>query len=142
MVKIRLRRVGAKKKPSYRVVVADSRSPRDGRFIETIGFYNPSTDPPTVEIKEERALYWLQQGAQPSDAVSKMLKDKSIWDKLARLKRGEVIEEEEEAPPVAEEEFPPPLSEETAPVVTEEEMAAAVDEKEMPLAVEEETEDE
>jgi len=74
MVKIRLRRVGAKKQPSYRVVVTDSRSPRDGRFIETIGHYNPRTEPPTVVIKEERALYWLSQGAQPTDAVNRMLK--------------------------------------------------------------------
>ena len=73
MVKIRLRRVGAKKQPSYRVVVTDSRAPRDGRFIETIGHYNPRTDPPTVVIKEDRALYWLSVGAQPSDAVARFL---------------------------------------------------------------------
>jgi small subunit ribosomal protein S16 len=89
MVKIRLRRVGAKKQPSYRVVVTDSRSPRDGRFIETIGHYNPRTEPPTVVIKEERALYWLSQGAQPTDAVNRMLKKLGTWDKLARLRAGE-----------------------------------------------------
>ncbi len=92
MVKIRLRRVGAKKQPSYRVVVADSRSPRDGRFIETIGFYNPRTEPPTVEIKEERALYWLSQGAQPTEAVAGLLKRLGTMDRLARLKRGESLE--------------------------------------------------
>jgi small subunit ribosomal protein S16 len=92
MVRIRLRRVGAKKQPSYRVVVADSESPRDGRFIETIGFYNPRTDPPTVEIKAERALHWLQHGAQPSDAVARMLRNLGIMDKLARLKAGEDME--------------------------------------------------
>lgn len=92
MVRIRLRRVGAKKKASYRVVVADSESPRDGRFIETIGFYNPRTDPPTVEIKAERALYWLQHGAQPSDAVARMLRNLGIMDKLARLKAGADME--------------------------------------------------
>jgi small subunit ribosomal protein S16 len=92
MVRIRLRRVGAKKQPSYRVVVADSESPRDGRFIETIGFYNPRTDPPTVEIKAERALYWLQHGAQPSDAVVRMLQNLGIMDKLARLKAGADLE--------------------------------------------------
>mgnify|MGYP000731124353 CR=1 FL=1 len=62
MLRIRLRRMGKKKQPSYRVVVADSRAPRDGRFVETIGFYNPRTDPPTFRIEEERALYWLSQG--------------------------------------------------------------------------------
>ncbi len=83
MVKIRLRRVGAKKQPSYRVVVADSRSPRDGRFLETIGHYNPRTDPPTVHIDEDRALHWLRQGAQPTEVVAKMLRDLGIMDKLA-----------------------------------------------------------
>jgi len=92
MVRIRLRRVGAKKKPSYRVVVADSEFPRNGRFIENIGFYNPRTDPPTVEIKAERALYWLQHGAQPSDPVARMLRDLGITDKLAGLKAGADME--------------------------------------------------
>jgi small subunit ribosomal protein S16 len=92
MVRIRLRRIGAKKQPSYRVVVADLESPRDGRFIETIGFYNPRTDPPTVEIEAERALYWLQHGAQPSDAVARMLRNLGIMDKLTRLKAGADLE--------------------------------------------------
>ena len=69
MVRIRLRRVGRKKQPSYRVVVTDARSPRDGRYIEIIGFYNPRTEPATMTLKEERALHWLSVGAQPSDAV-------------------------------------------------------------------------
>ncbi len=93
MVKIRLRRVGAKKQPSYRVVVADSRSPRDGRFIETIGFYNPRTEPPTVEIKEDRALYWLSQGAQPTDAVAGLLTRLGTVDRLARYKGGESLDD-------------------------------------------------
>jgi small subunit ribosomal protein S16 len=92
MVKIRLRRVGAKKQPSYRVVVADSRSPRDGRFIETIGFYNPRTKPQTVEIKEDRALYWLSQGAQPTDAVAGLLTRQGTMDRLARYKSGESLD--------------------------------------------------
>ncbi|GAB4530585.1 MAG: hypothetical protein Kow0063_08890 [Anaerolineae bacterium] len=92
MVKIRLRRVGAKKQPSYRVVVADSRSPRDGRFIETVGFYNPRTEPPTVEIKEERVLYWLSQGAQPTQAVSGLLTRLGTMDRLARYKSGEALD--------------------------------------------------
>jgi len=77
-VKIRLRRTGGKKQPSYRVVVADSRSPRDGRFIETIGNYNPRTDPPTYSIDEERARHWLSQGAQPTDAVARLLEKLGI----------------------------------------------------------------
>ena len=92
MVKIRLRRVGAKKQPSYRVVVADSRSPRDGRFIEVIGFFNPRTEPPTVEIKEDRALYWLSQGAQPTGAVAGLLKRLGTVDRLARFKSGEALD--------------------------------------------------
>jgi len=92
MVKIRLRRVGAKKQPSYRVVVADSRSPRDGRFIETIGFYNPRTEPQTVEIKEDRALYWLSRGAQPTDAVAGLLTRQGTMDRLARYKSGESLD--------------------------------------------------
>jgi len=92
MVKIRLRRMGKKKQPTYRVVVTDSRSPRDGRFIETIGFYNPRTEPPTVQIKEDRALYWLSQGAQPSDAVARLLRNKGTLDRFARLKEGEDLE--------------------------------------------------
>jgi small subunit ribosomal protein S16 len=92
MVKIRLRRMGKKKQPTYRVVVADSRAPRDGRFIETIGFYSPRTEPPTVQIKEARALYWLSQGAQPTDAVARLLRNKGTLDRFARLKEGEDME--------------------------------------------------
>ena len=73
MVKIRLRRVGAKKKPSYRLVVADSRAPRDGAFISIIGHYNPLTDPETVVIDEEKALNWLRQGAQPTATAARLL---------------------------------------------------------------------
>lgn len=77
-VKIRLRRTGGKKQASYRVVVADAQSPRDGRFIENIGHYNPRTDPATFEIDDARARYWLSQGAQPTDAVARMLQKKGI----------------------------------------------------------------
>jgi small subunit ribosomal protein S16 len=72
-VKIRLTRVGKKRQPSYRVVVADSRSPRDGRYIEQIGRYDPTTDPSIVEIDNERAAYWMERGAQPSSQVRKLL---------------------------------------------------------------------
>ncbi len=68
-VRIRLKRIGAKKRPFYRIVVADSRYPRDGRFIEEIGIYNPITEPVTIKINEEKAVHWLQIGAQPSDTV-------------------------------------------------------------------------
>jgi small subunit ribosomal protein S16 len=92
MVKIRLRRMGKRKQPNYRVVVADSRAPRDGRFIETIGFYNPRTEPPTVQIREPRALYWLSQGAQPTEAVARLLRNKGTLDRFSRLKEGEDLE--------------------------------------------------
>lgn len=72
-VRIRLRRMGAKKQPSYRVVVADSRSPRNGRFIETVGLYNPLTNPPTASVNAEKVRYWLSHGAQPTEAVSRIL---------------------------------------------------------------------
>ena len=73
MVKIRLRRIGAKKNPSYRIVVADSRAPRDGAFIANIGHYNPLTDPETIVIDQEKALGWLKQGAQPTDTAARLL---------------------------------------------------------------------
>ena len=82
MIKIRLRRVGAKKKPSYRVIVADSRAPRDGAFIEVIGHYNPLADPKTIVIKEEEALKWLNNGAQPTDTVLRLLSKVGIMEKF------------------------------------------------------------
>jgi len=72
-VKIRLKRMGAKHAPFYRVVVADSRSPRDGRFIEEIGYYNPTTEPTTIKIDVEKAANWMKNGAQPSDTVKRLL---------------------------------------------------------------------
>ncbi|MCD7748322.1 MAG: 30S ribosomal protein S16 [Firmicutes bacterium] len=77
-VKIRLRRTGAKKQPSYRVVVADSRFPRDGRFIEEIGYYSPLTDPVTVSIDAEKAKKWIANGAQPTDTVRALLKSSGV----------------------------------------------------------------
>lgn len=74
MVKMRLRRMGKKKAPIYRIVVADSRSPRDGRFIEEIGFYDPTKDPSVYSINEDAAKKWLQNGAQPTEEVAKLLK--------------------------------------------------------------------
>lgn len=77
-VKIRLRRVGAKKAPCYRIVVADSRFPRDGRFIEEIGFYDPMKEPAVVKVDEEKVKKWLSNGAQPTDTVKSLLKRNSI----------------------------------------------------------------
>jgi small subunit ribosomal protein S16 len=82
MVKIRLRRVGAKNRPSYRVVVADARSPRDGDFISIIGHYNPLTDPETIVIDEEKALGWLRQGAQPTATAARLLSKIGIMGKF------------------------------------------------------------
>lgn len=80
MVTIRLRRTGKKKQPSYRLVVADSRSPRDGKFIEIVGFYNPVREPQELEVKGDRVRHWLSVGAQPSDTVVRLLKRVSILD--------------------------------------------------------------
>lgn len=79
MVRIRLRRQGAKKQPTYRVVVADQRAPRDGRIVENIGFFNPRTEPETVQIDVERARYWLSVGALPSEAVQRLLKSAGVY---------------------------------------------------------------
>ncbi|HHV36035.1 MAG TPA: 30S ribosomal protein S16 [Syntrophomonadaceae bacterium] len=79
--KIRLKRIGAKKNPAYRVVVADSRAPRNGRFIEEIGYYQPVADPIVIKIDEEKALYWLSKGAQATDTVRGLLKKAGIWEK-------------------------------------------------------------
>ena len=83
-VKIRLRRMGAKKAPFYRVIVADSRSPRDGRFIDELGYYNPLTDPITVNIDGEKAAQWLKNGAQPSDTVKRLFEKTGISQKISK----------------------------------------------------------
>jgi small subunit ribosomal protein S16 len=92
MLRIRLRRVGAKKQPSYRVVVADQRAPRDGRFVEIIGHYNPRTEPITFHIDEERALHWLGEGAQPSEPVERLLRKGGTLARFSRLRAGESME--------------------------------------------------
>jgi small subunit ribosomal protein S16 len=81
-VKLRLRREGTKKRPFYRVVAADSRSPRDGRFIEIIGQYHPLQNPSGIEIDNERALHWLRNGAQPTEAVEKLLRISGAWEEF------------------------------------------------------------
>ena len=77
-VKLRLTRVGSKKNPIYRIVAADSRAPRDGKFLEIVGRYNPQTDPSTIEVDEEKVKAWLDKGAQPSESVARLLKAKNI----------------------------------------------------------------
>lgn len=89
-VKIRLKRMGAKKSPFYRLVVADSRSPRDGRFIESIGQYDSTTDPAVVKVDEDKAIEWLQKGAQPTDTVKNLFSKLGImkkWDELKSTKK-------------------------------------------------------
>lgn len=81
-VKLRLRREGTKKRPHYRIVAADSRSPRDGRFIEILGEYHPLDDPSTIVVDEERALHWLRTGAQASDAVTQLLRITGVWEQF------------------------------------------------------------
>ena len=86
MIKIRLRRTGAKKAPSYRIVVADAQAPREGAFINIIGHYNPLTDPETVVINEEEALRWLNQGAQPTETAARLLAKVGVMDKFKSVK--------------------------------------------------------
>jgi small subunit ribosomal protein S16 len=91
-VKLRLRRMGKKKQPIYKIVAADSRSPRDGKFLEAVGFYNPLTNPHTLDLKEDRILYWLNVGAQPSSTVKSLLRQKGITLKKELMSKG--LEEE------------------------------------------------
>ena len=85
-VKIRLKRMGAKKAPFYRIVVADARSPRDGKFIESIGYYDPITTPANVKIDEEKAMKWMDNGAQPTDTVKNLFSKQGIMKKFAEAK--------------------------------------------------------
>lgn len=89
MVKIRLRRTGLKNQPSYRIVVAEKEAPRDGRFLEIIGNYNPRTEPFTFDVKEERVYHWLRQGAQPSESVAQLFKTVGLTERYERVKAGE-----------------------------------------------------
>ncbi len=91
MVRLRLRRVGRKKQPSYRIVAADRESPRNGRFLEVVGFYNPRTEPETVTFKEDRIFYWLSVGAQPSDSTERIFRTHGLYDRYERFKAGEDI---------------------------------------------------
>lgn len=86
MVKIRLLRTGQKGAPSYRIVVTDSRSPRDGRFLEIIGWYNPLTHPSTVHVEEEKAIAWMHKGAQPTESVSRLFRTNGLAERFAATK--------------------------------------------------------
>lgn len=92
MVRIRLRRMGLKKQPTYRIVVCDKESPRDGAFIEIIGSYNPRTEPATVQVQEDRALYWMKVGAQPSESVLQLFRKTGTTERYQRLMKGEAPE--------------------------------------------------
>jgi small subunit ribosomal protein S16 len=96
VIKLRLKRMGAKGRPSYRIVAADSKSPRDGRFIESVGYYDPITEPTTISVNAERARYWLSVGAQPSDPVRSLFKRTGLMDK-----DGKVVPAAETAEPAA-----------------------------------------
>jgi small subunit ribosomal protein S16 len=92
MVRIRLRRVGLRHQPSYRIVVADKESPRDGRFLEIVGFYNPRTEPFTFDVKEDRVYDWMMKGAQPSEALAQLFRSVGLLARFARYKAGEPLE--------------------------------------------------
>jgi small subunit ribosomal protein S16 len=92
MVRLRLRKVGSKGQQSFRIVAAEREHPRDGRFLEALGTYNPRTDPATITVDEARVYHWLQHGAQPSESVSKLFKITGTLERFARLKSGEPLE--------------------------------------------------
>ena len=92
MVRIRLRRVGLKNQPSYRIVIQDKEMPRDGRFLEIVGFYNPRTEPGTINIQEDRVFHWMSNGALPTESVAQIFKTSGTLDRFARFKKGEAIE--------------------------------------------------
>jgi small subunit ribosomal protein S16 len=138
LVKIRLRRIGAKKTPSYRIVVADSRAPRDGAFIAAIGHYNPLTDPETIVIDQEKALGWIKQGAKPTDTAARLLAKAGIIEEPAsrkeRMKAGtpKAGKKKAKAEPKAEVAEAPKVVKEEAKAAKEPE--AAIKESEAGLA--------
>ena len=110
-VRIRLQRHGRKKRPFYRLVAADARAQRDGRFLERLGHYNPLTDPAEVVIDEDRVLKWLKQGAQPSDTAKNLLSRAGIWEKFTAERLGKPVPTREEEPPSTEGDAAPPTDE-------------------------------
>ncbi|KAA3642283.1 MAG: 30S ribosomal protein S16 [Chloroflexi bacterium] len=126
MVRIRLRRVGRKKQATFRVVAADKESPRDGRFIEVLGFYNPRTQPATIELKEDRIYDWISKGAQPSDSAAQIFKSVGLLDRYERFKGGEDVEKLiEEAAKAAEERAASPKTQYGAPEKSKKKPAVA-----------------
>jgi small subunit ribosomal protein S16 len=92
MVRIRLRRIGLRHQPSYRIIAADEESPRDGRFLEILGSYNPRTNPSTVQLNEEKVYGWLRNGAQPSESAGKVFRSVGLMERFERFKKGEPLE--------------------------------------------------
>ena len=92
MVRIRLRRIGLKGQPTYRIVAADKEAPRDGRFLEILGVYNPRTNPATIKLNEDRIYHWMKNGAQPTESVEQIFKSAGILDRFDRFKKGEAVE--------------------------------------------------
>jgi small subunit ribosomal protein S16 len=138
-VKIRLKRMGAKKRPFYRVVVADARSPRDGRFIEMVGYYDPLPDPVVVKLQDDRIRYWMATGARPSDAVRQLLERQGMLEAKPRRARAETAAaapEAESAPPEPTVDAAEP--EQVASTEAEAETETAADEPEEVTAVESE----
>jgi len=131
--RIRLRRMGSNKRPFYRVVVADQRSPRDGRFIEIIGKYHPLNDPSVIEIDEARALHWLMVGAQPSDQVRNLMSKVGIWDRFVAERPGAALP----ATPKDDRPVRPKMSKKAQAKAAEQEKAAAEPRAEQPAAAEE-----
>ena len=92
MVRIRFRRIGLKGQPSYRIVAADKEAARDGRFLEILGFYNPRTEPTTLNVKEDRVYHWMQNGALPTESVEQVFKSAGLLERFERFKKGEAVE--------------------------------------------------
>jgi small subunit ribosomal protein S16 len=92
MVRIRLRRIGLKGQPTYRIIAADKESPRDGRFLEILGVYNPRTNPATIHIKEDRVFHWMSNGALPTESVAQIFKSSGTQTRFDRFKKGEALE--------------------------------------------------
>ncbi len=92
MVRIRLRRIGLKGQPTYRIIAADKEAPRDGRFLEILGVYNPRTNPATIKLNEDRVYHWMKNGAQPTESVAQILKTAGTLERFERFKKGEAVE--------------------------------------------------
>jgi small subunit ribosomal protein S16 len=92
MVRIRFRRMGLRGQPSYRIVAADKETSRDGRFLEILGFYNPRTEPATINVKEDRVFHWMKNGALPTESVGQVFRSSGLLDRFERFKKGEALE--------------------------------------------------